>query len=45
VRHRLAATLASELGYRTATVEGTSHFIAKENPAAVAQLIREALER
>ncbi len=44
VRHRLAASLASELGYRTAIVEGASHFIARENPAAVAHLIRGVLE-
>lgn len=43
VRHRLARSLESQLGYRIATIEGCAHFVARENPAAVAQLIREAL--
>lgn len=44
-RHRLAGALASALGYRTATVEGTRHFIAKENPRAVARIIREVAQK
>lgn len=45
VRHDLAASLSGTLGYRTKVVEGVRHFIAKEDPEAVARLIRDAAEK
>lgn len=42
VRHEAARLLHVRLGYETTVIDGCSHFIARENPAALAALISAA---